>query len=235
MRAFSNCSPVTICNGTARPQKYTAISVRCLSRIIPSPPTPSPKKSRQLSRKFWARNAATQRCPTRNPSSPAAWIRPICWDTALPYKESFLSGGVDSSYLLAASDAQAANTVGYEESGFDESALARQTAEALNKPINIKMIAPQEYFDRIPTVMEKMGQPLGDASAVAFSLGCAAVREHAEVVYSGEGIDERIFRRLQRAQARAALRLDVSDLLAHHVGGGRQVADEGLFGRRQGG
>ncbi len=111
-------------------------------------------------------------------------------DTALPYKESFLSGGVDSSYLLAASDAQAANTVGYEESGFDESALARQTAEALNKPINIKMIAPQEYFDRIPTVMEKMGQPLGDASAVAFSLGCAAVREHAEVVYSGEGIDE---------------------------------------------
>ena len=111
-------------------------------------------------------------------------------DTALPYKESFLSGGVDSSYLLAASDAQAANTVGYEESGFDESALARQTAEALNKPINIKIITPQEYFDRIPTVMEKMGQPLGDASAVAFSLGCAAVREHAEVVYSGEGIDE---------------------------------------------
>ena len=111
-------------------------------------------------------------------------------DTALPYKESFLSGGVDSSYLLAASDAQAANTVGYEESGFDESAPARQTAEALNKPINIKIITPQEYFDRIPTVMEKMGQPLGDASAVAFSLGCAAVREHAEVVYSGEGIDE---------------------------------------------
>jgi asparagine synthase (glutamine-hydrolysing) len=35
-----------------------------------------------------------------------------------------------------------------------------------------------------------MGQPLGDASAVAFSLGCAAVREHAPVVYSGEGIDE---------------------------------------------
>lgn len=35
-----------------------------------------------------------------------------------------------------------------------------------------------------------MGQPLGDASAVAFSIGCEAVREHAKVVYSGEGIDE---------------------------------------------
>jgi len=111
-------------------------------------------------------------------------------DKEVPYKESFLSGGVDSSYLLAASDAKAANTVGYEESGFDESALARQTAEVLGKGFNVKMISPAEYFERIPTVVDKMGQPLGDASAVAFSIGCTAVKEHADVVYSGEGIDE---------------------------------------------
>ena len=111
-------------------------------------------------------------------------------DTELPYKESFLSGGVDSSYLLAASDAQSANTVGYAESGFDESALARHTAEVLGKGFSVKMITPQEYFERIPTVIDKMGQPLGDASAVAFSIGCTAVAEHAKVVYSGEGIDE---------------------------------------------
>ena len=111
-------------------------------------------------------------------------------DTELPYKESFLSGGVDSSYLLAASDAVAANTVGYEETGFDESELARRTAEVLGKGFHVKMISPEEYFARIPTVIEKLGQPLGDASAVAFSLGCQAVREHAKVVYSGEGIDE---------------------------------------------
>ena len=111
-------------------------------------------------------------------------------DDELPYKESFLSGGVDSSYLLAASDAAAANTVGYEEEGFDESALARRTAEILGKGFNVKMISPEEYFERIPTVIDKMGQPLGDASAVAFSIGCKAVREHAKVVYSGEGIDE---------------------------------------------
>ena len=111
-------------------------------------------------------------------------------DTALPYKESFLSGGVDSSYLLAASDAQGANTVGYAESGFDESALARKTAEVLHKKFSVKIITPEEYFARIPTVINKMGQPLGDASAVAFSIGCEAVREHAKVVYSGEGIDE---------------------------------------------
>lgn len=111
-------------------------------------------------------------------------------DKEFPYKESFLSGGVDSSYLFAASDAECANTIGYEEEGFDESALARRTAELVNKGFRVKHITPWEFFERIPTVMDKMGQPLGDASAVAFSLGCAAVKEHADVVYSGEGIDE---------------------------------------------
>ncbi len=111
-------------------------------------------------------------------------------DTEIPYKESFLSGGVDSSYLFAASDAARANTVGYGEQGFDESALARRTAEILNKEFSVKIITPEEYFERIPEVIKKMGQPLGDASAVAFSIGCKAVKEHADVVYSGEGIDE---------------------------------------------
>ena len=107
-----------------------------------------------------------------------------------PYKESFLSGGVDSSYLIAASDAKCANTVGYGEKGFDESELARKTAEIVGKDFRVKIITPEEYFARIPEVIDKMGQPLGDASAVAFSLGCAAVKQYADVVYSGEGIDE---------------------------------------------
>ena len=111
-------------------------------------------------------------------------------DPALPYKESFLSGGVDSSYLLAASDAAFANTVGYQEPGFDESPLAEETAALLGRGLRIKTIRPREYFDQIPLVMDKLGQPLGDASAVAFSLGCAAAAEHAKVIYSGEGVDE---------------------------------------------
>ncbi len=111
-------------------------------------------------------------------------------DTEIPYKESFLSGGVDSSYLFAASDSKCANTVGYAESGFDESALARHTAEILGKDFRVKMISPKEYFERIPEVIDKIGQPLGDASAVAFSIGCAAVEKYSKVVYSGEGIDE---------------------------------------------
>ena len=43
--------------------------------------------------------------------------------------ESFLSGGVDSSYVLAMSDAETADTCGYEEERFDESVLAVETAK----------------------------------------------------------------------------------------------------------
>ena len=111
-------------------------------------------------------------------------------DPAFPYKESFLSGGVDSSYLLAAGDAAKANTVGYAESGFDESALAQRTADILGKELGIKTISAEEFFARIESTVDGLGQPLADASAVAFSIGCASAREHARVVYSGEGIDE---------------------------------------------
>ena len=111
-------------------------------------------------------------------------------DPQLQGKEAFLSGGVDSSYLLALSDAAAANTIGYEEPGFDESEQARETAALLGKPCRVKTISPKEFFHRIPWVMDHMGQPLGDASAVAFSLGCQGVAGRARAVYSGEGADE---------------------------------------------
>ena len=47
--------------------------------------------------------------------------------------ESFLSGGVDSSYVLAMSDAQMSNSCGYDDERFDESGLARKTADLLNR------------------------------------------------------------------------------------------------------
>lgn len=47
--------------------------------------------------------------------------------------ESFLSGGVDSSYVLAMSDAEQADCCGYEEERFDESVLAEKTAQLLEE------------------------------------------------------------------------------------------------------
>ena len=104
--------------------------------------------------------------------------------------ESFLSGGVDSSYVLAMSDADTADTCGYEEERFDESVLAVETARILERKISRRGINPEEYFNIVPYVMYNMEQPLGDASAIVFALGCQATAEHTKICYSGEGADE---------------------------------------------
>ena len=106
------------------------------------------------------------------------------------YVESFLSGGVDSSYVLAVSDAAACNSCGYDDSRLDESGLARGTADILNRKFNRCLITPEQYFDIVPYVMYNMEQPLGDASAVAFALGCISTAKGTDICYSGEGADE---------------------------------------------
>ena len=106
------------------------------------------------------------------------------------YVESFLSGGVDSSYVLAVSDATACNSCGYDDSRLDESGLARETADILNRKFNRCVITPEQYFDIVPYVMYNMEQPLGDASAVAFALGCISTAKGTDICYSGEGADE---------------------------------------------
>ena len=110
--------------------------------------------------------------------------------TADESADSFLSGGVDSSYVLAMSDAQMTDSCGYEEARFDESGMAAATAELLGRQISKCIIQPEDYFGIVPYVMYNMEQPLGDASAIAFALGCRATAEHTKLCYSGEGSDE---------------------------------------------
>lgn len=104
--------------------------------------------------------------------------------------ESFLSGGVDSSYVLAMSDAQVTDSCGYDDERFDESGLAKQTADILGRKNNRCKITPEQYFDIVPYVMYNMEQPLGDASAIVFAIACKATAEHTKLCYSGEGADE---------------------------------------------
>ena len=104
--------------------------------------------------------------------------------------ESFLSGGVDSSYVLAMSDAEMTNSCGYDDERFDESGLAKQTADILGCGNSRCLVTPEDYFGIVPYVMYNMEQPLGDASAIAFALGCRATAQHTKLCYSGEGADE---------------------------------------------
>lgn len=104
--------------------------------------------------------------------------------------ESFLSGGVDSSYVLAMSDAKMSDSCGYDDERFDESGLAKQTADILGRDFSRCRITPKQYFDIVPYVMYNMEQPLGDASAIVFAIACKATAEHTKLCYSGEGADE---------------------------------------------
>ena len=104
--------------------------------------------------------------------------------------ESFLSGGVDSSYVLAMSDAKRADSCGYDEERFDESRVAAKTAELLGVEHSVAKIQPKDFFGIVPYVMYNMEQPLGDASAIVFTLGCLATAKRTKLCYSGEGADE---------------------------------------------
>ncbi|MDE5582272.1 MAG: asparagine synthetase B [Ruminococcus sp.] len=104
--------------------------------------------------------------------------------------ESFLSGGVDSSYVLAMSDVKVTDSCGYDDERFDESGLAKQTADILGRENKRCLITPQDYFDIVPFVMYNMEQPLGDASAIAFAIACRETAKHTKICYSGEGADE---------------------------------------------
>lgn len=110
--------------------------------------------------------------------------------TADETAESFLSGGVDSSYVLAMSDAKRADSCGYDEERFDESRIAAKTAELLGVEHSVANIQPEQFFEIVPYVMYNMEQPLGDASAIVFTLGCNATAQHTKLCYSGEGADE---------------------------------------------
>lgn len=106
------------------------------------------------------------------------------------YAESFLSGGVDSSYVLAMSDVETTDSCGYDEERFDESGLAKQAADILGRKNLRCRITPEEYFAVVPYVMYNMEQPLGDASAIAFAIACRETAKHTKICYSGEGADE---------------------------------------------
>ena len=127
----------------------------------------------------------------------------IVKEVKLPEEEaySFLSGGVDSSYVLAITDATTACSIGYDETAlgdkavyngvrYNEADLAKETAEHFGRKFSLKEVGPEEYFNEIPFVMENMEIPMGDASAITFSLGCKAAATNNPLCYSGEGADE---------------------------------------------
>ncbi|MFL6836787.1 MAG: asparagine synthase (glutamine-hydrolyzing) [Bradyrhizobium sp.] len=108
----------------------------------------------------------------------------------------FLSGGIDSSAVLAAasklkdpSEIQAF-TVGFNEPSFDETAHAKRVAGMLGTQHNIRELALDEARDTIPKLLAQMSEPLGDSSILPTYLLSEFTRRHVTVALSGDGADE---------------------------------------------
>lgn len=105
---------------------------------------------------------------------------------------SFLSGGVDSSVIMAMSGCSHTFTVGFSDEGekYDESRDAKKFADSIQTENHCRMIGKEEFCEAVPRVMYYLDEPLGDASAVALYFLAGEASKKVKVVLSGEGSDE---------------------------------------------
>lgn len=103
---------------------------------------------------------------------------------------SFLSSGIDSSYLVALARPDKTYTVGYKIAKYNEISYAEDLAKKLNINNTSKIITKEEYFKIIPKIMYHMDEPLADPAAVALYFVSELASKDVKVVLSGEGADE---------------------------------------------
>jgi asparagine synthase (glutamine-hydrolysing) len=109
---------------------------------------------------------------------------------------AFLSGGIDSSSVVAMMvDALPAGSVktfsvGFEEESFDESRHARRVATHFGTDHQEEVFTAGVMLDTLPTVVDWLDEPLGDASILPTYLLSRFTREHVTVALGGDGSDE---------------------------------------------
>lgn len=103
---------------------------------------------------------------------------------------SFLSSGIDSSYLVSVSRPDKTYTVGYDNPKYDEISYAKDLADKLKITNKSKKITKEEYMEAFPNIMYHMDEPLADPSAIALYFVAQIASEDVKVVMSGEGADE---------------------------------------------
>lgn len=103
---------------------------------------------------------------------------------------SYLSSGVDSSYMAYLGQVDHTFTVGFGEEKYSEIRDAKEFAKSINMKNDSKIIEPEEYWDCLSDAMYYMDEPVADPAAIALYFLSAEAAKKVKVVLSGEGSDE---------------------------------------------
>lgn len=102
----------------------------------------------------------------------------------------FLSGGVDSSYIVARSNLDKTFSVGFDYPRCNEIPLAKTLSDYVGVKNKSRLISTSEFFEELPKIMDHVDEPLSDPSCIALYFLCKLASEQVKVVLSGEGSDE---------------------------------------------
>lgn len=103
---------------------------------------------------------------------------------------SFLSSGVDSSYVAATFNGDKTFTVGFDYEKYNEINYAKALSDKIKIDNYSKLVSSEEYWDAIPKIQYHMDEPLADPAAIALYFVSQTAAKHVKVSLSGEGADE---------------------------------------------
>jgi asparagine synthase (glutamine-hydrolysing) len=133
---------------------------------------------------------------------------------------AFLSGGMDSSSVVAEMAALSSGpvrtfSIGFGERDFDELRYARQVAERFGTDHHELVVQPNA-LGVLPELVRHYGEPFGDSSAVPTYYVSRLTRQHVTVALSGDGGDELLAGYERHWAAQAAARYDAIPRFVRH-------------------